>query len=118
MEQKQRKLQDFTGILAAIRNGNALIHLGEKLTDVTDGVIETGKPGALTVKLTIKPGKRNNRSGKIEDTHIFLDVKAAIPEHEDNLDGVFFVHRDGTLSRNDERQSDLFGAEMEIRREV
>ena len=75
------------------------------LTEVVEAVTETGKPGKVTVTLSITRDKEMHHMVKIADS-----IKATIPVEPRR--SLWFPDHDGTLHRNDPRQSSLFEPEQ------
>lgn len=95
-------MRPFTDILRDIRRGRAVDQATQALADVVRAVDLTGKPGTVTLTLTIKPEK----GGGSQKT-IIASVKAKKPE-ADIPEAVFFSDPDGDLHRSDPSQSEMF----------
>lgn len=91
----------FTQFLHEQRRGGLHAELSETLAEVVDGVMEHGKQGTVTLKLTIAPAN---------DGAVFVadEVKASVPEG-DKEKSLFFADSRGNLSRRDPRQSEIPG---------
>lgn len=91
----------FTDILRQIRKGAPVEEATHALADVVKAVDETGKPGQITITLTIKPAKH----GGPEKT-IIAEVKAKKPR-SDIAPAIFFSNDEGDLVRVDPRQEEM-----------
>jgi hypothetical protein len=94
----------FTDVLRQIRKGAPVEEATYALADIVRAVDETGKPGVITLTLTVKPAKH----GGPEKT-IIAEVRAKKPR-ADIAPAVFFSNEEGDLVRVDPRQE-----EMELR---
>lgn len=97
-------MRPVTDILRDIRKGRVVDDATAKLQRVVESVLETKKPGTLTIQLTVKPQKNDD-----EQVIIVSTVKAKTPEM-DLPDAVFFVDEDDgfNLIRDDPKQRELF----------
>lgn len=91
----------FTDTIVALRFGTLNQELTEKLNELTTKCAETGRAGALTLTLALKPGK----AGQVE---VFDDVKLKLPKEEKGS-SIMFVTPEGNLTRSDPRQGELEG---------
>ena len=96
----------ITDILREIRKGRPVEEATIALNDVVRAVDETGKPGSVTIKLTVSPAKH----GGPEKT-LIAEVKATKPI-ADIAPAVFFSDNDGDLFRVDPRQEEMELAEV------
>jgi hypothetical protein len=95
-------MRPITDVMRDIRKGRAVEQATRLLAEVVRAVDETGKPGSLTITLTVKPEK----GGGSQKT-IIAAVKAKKPEG-DIPEAVFFSDPDGDLHRTDPQQSEMF----------
>lgn len=95
-------MRPITDILRDIRKGRVVDDATQKLQRVVESVMETKKPGTLTIQLTVKPQKNDD-----EQVVIISTVKAKTPEM-DLPDAIFFVDDDFDLVRDDPKQRELF----------
>lgn len=95
-------MRPITDVLRDIRRGRAVEQATRLLAEVVRAVDETGKPGSVTLTLTVKPEK----GGGSQKT-IIAAVKAKKPEG-DIPEAVFFSDPDGDLHRTDPAQSEMF----------
>lgn len=92
-------MKPFTDTLAALRYGTLADELTEQLHELTHACATTGRPGQITLTLTLKPGK----GGQVE---VFDDIKAKPPKPERGS-SIMFATVDGALQREDPRQRSL-----------
>lgn len=95
-------MKPITDTLRDIRKGMVAEAAGEELATVVRAVTATGKPGSLTIKLTVKPQK-----GDSEQVVISSKISASAPA-ADMPEAIFFADVDGDLHRNDPRQPEMF----------
>jgi hypothetical protein len=95
----------ITDILRDIRKGRPVEEATLALADVVRAVDETGKAGAVTIKLTVKPAKH----GGPEKT-IICDVSCKKPVAE-IAPAIFFSDTEGDLHRSDPSQEEMRFAE-------
>lgn len=75
--------------------------LSVKLHDLVNAVMDTGKKGSLTLKLTVSPFKNDREVIEVHD-----DVKLVMPQH-DRKPGIFYPDKHGNLTRNSPSQLDF-----------
>lgn len=101
----------ITDILREIRNGRVVEVASEKLAEVTRAVMETGKAGDVTLKISVKPNGKG-------DNAVIVSVKLTHKTPQGDLpDAIFFSDEDGSLLRNDPTQQRMF-ADAKIDRET
>jgi hypothetical protein len=98
-------MRPITDILREMRKGAIVDRATEELAAVMDAVQDTGKPGALTITLTITP--ETDRRGIVDKVDITASVTPKIPR-ADLPKAAFFVTADNDLVRDDPRQSEMF----------
>lgn len=91
----------FTDTLREIRRGTVVDELTKQLAIVAQAARATGKPGSITLKLTVKPEKDKGR--QIE---LVPSVSLSIPQ-DDLKSGIFFLTDDADLARTDPDQGEL-----------
>lgn len=91
----------FVDLLATLRRGTLLEDCSEELNALVAQVLETEKPGELTLKLRLTPQKNDASVIVIRDS---LTVKAPKAEVADTI---AYVGADGEISRRDPRQPEL-----------
>ncbi len=96
--------QSYMETLISVREGAAIVEASEKLTELIAAVRETGKAGALTITLKVRPASK----GKTQVLMIEDDIKDSIPKY-DREASMFYVSDDNLLSKSDPRQLPLEG---------
>jgi hypothetical protein len=91
----------FTSTVDALRFGTLSDELTDKLRDLVAVCASTGRNGALTLTLQLKPGK----GGQIE---VFDEIKVKLPKEEKGS-SLMFATPDNNLQREDPRQLQLEG---------
>jgi hypothetical protein len=103
---------DFVATLMELKSGRAQIDCSRKLAELVAAVRETSKAGKLVLELRIVPS--GFKEGRVYETEVTWMCRIQKPEHALGK-SIFFVARDGTLSRNDPDQAEMF--EVEPKRE-
>lgn len=83
------------------RGGDAHNDLSDALNELVQDVVETGKSGSLTLKVTVKPAGKHGRTVFVSD-----EVKVSAPQHPKD-EALYFVTPGGNLSRNNPEQAHL-----------
>ena len=91
----------FTNTVDALRFGTLADELTDKLRDLVATCAATGRNGALTLTLQLKPGK----GGQIE---VFDEIKVKLPKEEKGS-SLMFATPENNLQREDPRQLQLDG---------
>lgn len=91
--------RQFTDVLGQMNAGRTVDNLTEKLAEVTDAVLLTGKKGSLTLKIEVS---RNSELSCSFNENV--DIK--VPELSRGT-AVFFKNPAGDLVRDDPRQPRL-----------
>ena len=102
-------MRPFTDVLRDIRKGRAVDTLTEELAEVVRAVLDTNKPGELTLKLKISPQGKGDNALIVSATSSQKIPRAKLP------DGLFFADLDGDLLRDDPTQNRLFGDADSVR---
>jgi hypothetical protein len=89
----------FADVVRDLAGGKIYEDLGTQLGEIVSAVLETGKAGALSLSLSIKP----NSEGSVLVT---AAVKQKIPEPTTGST-LFFATTTGSLLRNDPRQGEM-----------
>jgi hypothetical protein len=92
----------FAQLLATLNGGASLDDLGRQLAKLVAAVQETGKPGSITHKLTIRPASK----GAGETVLVSDDISAKLPRR-DRAPQVFFPTADHGLSRQNPIQTHM-----------
>lgn len=89
----------FTDILREVGAGRLVDELSEKMQGLVAAVSATGRPGKITLELSVRPN--GNTAVILTDK---VKLKEPEPKHGDN---VFFIVGSGDLTRSDPRQAEL-----------
>lgn len=89
-------------ILAGLQSGSIINEIDGELTKLSKNVGLVGKPGSITIKLTVKP-IANVPNG----LYMGAEVAAKIPQPARSVD-VLFSDKEGGLHTSDPRQIDAF----------
>lgn len=99
------KNNSYTRTIAQLNAGGSVDELSQHLAALVKAVKATGRGGKITHVITVAPASR----GDIVAVKLTDDIKVAMPKAP-RPESIFFSTEDGTLQRNDPRQS-----EMELR---
>lgn len=91
----------ITDILRDIRRGAPVEEATMRLAEIVRAVDETGKPGSITITLTVKPAKHGGPEKTIQ-----AEVKAKKPI-ADIAPAIFFSDEEGDLHRIDPTQEEM-----------
>lgn len=94
-------MRTSTDQLRDIRAGLMVEELTEKMAEVVNAVLATGKKGSVTLKLSIDPASKGDAVITVTD-----EIKATIPQ-EKKMGTLMFALPSGTLQRQDPRQTEL-----------
>lgn len=90
-----------TDYLRQVRKGVLIDKADAAIAEVVKAVLATGKPGSITINLTVKPN-----AGASDQILLSGDVKRKVPEGV-IPDAIFFTDDDGFLHRMDPRQLEI-----------
>lgn len=98
---EEAQVRPFAAVLQELAKGQVHSDASQQLHDLIDAVQETGKPGSLTIKLSVAPIDKG-------DTSVLL-VKGTVASRAPSIApaSAFFVDDSGNLSRRDPRQGEL-----------
>lgn len=99
-------MKPFTDTINALRFGELSAELTRELHALTQKCKETGRAGAITLTLALKPGK----AGQIE---VVDDIKVKTPKVEKGST-LMFATDEGSLQREDPRQKKLDLREVDM----
>jgi hypothetical protein len=97
-------MKPITDIMREIRKGRAVDLASQMLAEVVRAVDETGKPGTITIKVSIKPEK-----GGGNQKTLTMTTESKVPR-PDVPDAIFFSDEAGDLHRSDPQQKEMFSA--------
>lgn len=103
-------MRPITDVLRDIRKGRVVDIATDKLAEVVQAVVETGKPGELNLKLKIKTKERGDNCVTVS-----AEVTQKIPQLS-LPDAIFFANAGGDLLRDDPTQMRMFADADEVRR--
>lgn len=89
--------RSFADILPELEGGDALNDFSESIERLTERVRETGKPGAVSLKITVAPNGDNS-------VELSVALAEKLPEGK-RPKNIFFVDENNGLRREDPRQS-------------
>jgi hypothetical protein len=101
------QLPHFSGWLGSHRGGDLDDEITASLAELVTACSSIGKPGRLTIEIDLKPAGPGSRTLVLVD-----NVKLKVPEGEREA-AVYYVDREGRLSRNDPYQQ-RFESLMEV----
>jgi hypothetical protein len=94
--------QDFLVFLSGVNKGRTAKELGEKLQELVAAIQNTGKPGTLNLKITVKKAGKNGDALIVTDEVLVKAPKLSRPE------SIFFPDSEHNLVRNDPNQPSMF----------
>lgn len=102
-------MTDLLQVLTEMRNGAVIMDCNRKFNELLAAVYETQQKGSLTLKIHVKPAKLAMGGGvlEVETEHDCGINKPELPIGR----SLFFVARDGRLTRDDPQQSEMFESE-------
>lgn len=101
---------DFVNTVMEMRNGKVAADISEKFNELVSAVLDTGGTGKIAVTFDIKPARADVRGG-VKEVTMSHSVKLSKPERPIG-DSTFFVTPDGSLSRTDPEQMEMFSVEV------
>ena len=106
-------MTDLLAVLLDMRSGQVAADCNAKFNEVLKAVIETGGKGKLTIDLMVEPSKMG-MGGAVVEVETKHECKMKKPELAIGR-SVFFVTKDGDLTRRDPAQEQMFEQEqMEV----
>lgn len=105
---------DVVALMMEMRNGQTAAIANDKFAEVMDAVRATRRKGKLVITLEVEPAEIDGDTNEVSRVKINPDIKMVRPEP--NLgSGIYFVTKDGGLSRQDPKQFEMFdGVEQEV----
>jgi hypothetical protein len=103
---QEREKTDFLDLLMLMRGGQVAVDLNEKFNEVLGAVIDTGGKGELTIRIKMEPSKLG-MGGTVLEVETEHEAKMKKPELKVGP-AVFFVTKDGRLTREDPAQVAMF----------
>ena len=104
-------MTDLLQVILDMRSGQVAQDCNNKFNDVLSAVLDTGGKGELTIKILVEPSKFGMGRAvlEVQATH---ECKTKKPELAIGK-SLFFVTRDGALTREDPEQTAMFDLESE-----
>lgn len=102
MSDTDRHVRPFAEFLHEHRKGAAHVEMSESLNELVAAVVELGKPGDLTLKITVAPAAKG--AGNVVKVTDKVSLKA--PE-ADRPGAIFFADSNANLSRSNPDQPEL-----------
>jgi hypothetical protein len=100
---KERHVRPFAETLQKINRGRLLNELADNMADILEGVMETGKPGSLTLTLKVTKAKAERM------IEIVPTIKPNVPRLAPPASMFFVDEASYSLSRTDPLQDELPG---------
>lgn len=94
------EVRDFSAFLLDRPKTHA--EVSEALHDLVGKVIDTGKPGTLSLVIKVGPFEKD-----VDRLIVAEEIKLKLPEHDRPV-GIFFPDKNGNLTRNDPNAFDMF----------
>lgn len=94
-----RHVRPFTDWLREQRNGLCQSELTDHLSDLVEAVSIHGKPGTLTLKITVRPAGKTGLG-----TVLVSDETSVKKPQAERSEAIWFVDRDFGLTRSDPSQ--------------
>lgn len=91
-------MQNFTDTLGALAKGRALAEANEALAALVLAVQSTGKPGAVSVTITVAPNKGT--------LFVSYEIKSKAPVEKPPA-SIFYPDDEGKLHRRDPNQTEM-----------
>lgn len=104
-------MTDLLQVILDMRSGQVAQDCNNKFNDVLAAVLDTGCKGELMIKILVEPSKFGMGRAvlEIQATH---ECKVKKPENSIGK-SLFFVTKDGSLTRDDPEQTAMFDLETE-----
>lgn len=106
MNAERKQTKPFALFLQEHRKGSLHTELSEQLAEVTQGVLEHGKAGSITVTINVSPIEGHRAGDNI--VRITDKVTPKVPQPERGS-AMFFADEEGNLHRNNPLQDELPG---------
>jgi hypothetical protein len=113
LPEQEKPQSDFYQLLIEMRSGRVLQDINQKFNTVLAAVLDTGSKGKVTIDLNIEPG-RMGAGGAVLEIELSHNIKMKTPEHDIGK-AVFFVNKQGVLTREDPEQTALFAEAAQIK---
>lgn len=102
---------DLLSTLAQLKNGRVIIQANETMQRLLLAVQRHGGKGKLGLELTLAP-RVDSDTGRVAEIDITYNIKVSEPQPNHGTT-MFYVGKDGGLTRNDPHQEEMFTEEEE-----
>lgn len=106
-ETQNENIADIVSTLVVLDRGRFVIEVGREFQELIDSIIETNKPGTISIKLKVAPSGWKKGTGRPNQFDFQPEVSIAKPRNEAGKT-IFFVTDDNKLTRDDPDQIDMF----------
>lgn len=106
---------EFLSTLAELKNGRVINQANETMQRLVSAVQRHGGKGKLGLELQLSP-RIDSDSGKVVEIDITYAIKVAEPQPNHGTT-MFYVDREGKLTRQDPRQAEMFEEEEQFESE-
>lgn len=97
-------MADFMNTIMEMRNGQTAVECTQKFSELISAIMDTGKKGVLTLKVTVAPGRMLH--GQVKDVEITHACTLTKPEFDPGK-SIFYTTEEGELTRHDPGQMPL-----------
>lgn len=102
---------DFVSTVMEMRNGKVAADISDKFNELIAAVLDTGGGGKIAITFDVKPSRADMQHGGVKEVTMSHSVKLTKPERPIG-DAIFFITPDGSLSRTDPEQMEMFSVEV------
>ena len=100
-------MPDLLAVLLEMQRGQTAALANRKFGELLDAVKETRKKGKLVITLDVTPSEFDTETNEVSRVTIDPEIKLTRPE-KDLGRGIYFLTKEGDLSRQDPRQQEMF----------
>jgi len=101
---------EFLSTLAELKNGRVIHQANDTMQRLLSAVQKHGGKGKLGLELTLSP-RIDSDTGRVIEVDIAYSIKVAEPQPNHGTT-MFYVDKEGKLTRQDPRQSEMFEEEV------
>lgn len=101
---------EFLSTLAELKNGRVIHQANDTMQRLLSAVQKHGGKGKLGLELVLSP-RIDSDSGRVVEVDIAYSIKVAEPQPNHGTT-MFYVDKEGKLTRQDPRQSEMFEEEV------
>lgn len=103
---------EFLSTLAELKNGRVIHQANDTMQKLLSAVQKHGGKGKLGLELQLSP-RIDSDTGKVVEIDIAYSIKVAEPQPNHGTT-MFYVDREGKLTRQDPRQQEMFDEQEEF----